>query len=66
MQKGLAINQGGDGGRGIREIKIGIETKVLINARPAGNRKQGGLHKSFAGKYIFCKKDNYCGKYFWK
>ena len=52
MQKGLAINQGGDGGRGVGEIKIGIETKASINARPAGNRKQGGPCKSFAGKYF--------------
>ena len=52
MQKGLAINQGGDGGQGIREIKIGIETKASINGRSAGNHKRGGPCKSFAGKYF--------------
>ena len=56
MQIGLAINQGRNGGRGIGEIKIGIETKVSINPRPAGNRKRGGLRKSFAGKYFLQKK----------
>ena len=56
MQIGLAINQGGNGGRGIAEIKIGIESKVSINPHSAGNRKQGGLRKSFAGKYFLQKK----------
>ena len=56
MQIGLAINQGGNGGRGIGEIKIGIKTKVSINPRSAGNRKEGGSRQSFALK-CFCKKN---------